>query len=128
MPTMTIEGLQAAQQDNLRMVAALQPGSGLGQAVQVATTHLHRAAVANTHVDTGALRASHRMDFTFGDEPEGVIHIDEAGRNPRSGQRTAIYGPAEENRGGEHAFYGMTFDQEAETAGQMGVDTLMRLL
>ena len=125
---LTIQGLQEAQQDNLRMVAALQPRSGLGQAVHVATVYLHRAVVANTHVDTGSLRASHRMDFSFGSEPEGVIHIDEAGKNPRSGQRTAIYGPAEENRGGEYEFYGMTFEQEAEAAGQMGVDTLMRLL
>src|SRR5512139_4137562 len=122
----SITGIQAAQQDNLRMVAALQPGSGLGQAVHVATVFLHRAAVANTHVDTGALRASHRMEFSFGDNPEGMIYIDPSSKNPRTGKRPAVYGPGEHNRGGEHEFYGMTFEANAEAAGSMGVDTLMR--
>ena len=105
-----ISGLQELQDENARSIAALQPGGALGQAVKHVTAGAHRYTVAITHVDTGALRASHRMEVQG---LRGRIYIDPTARNPRSGQRTSVYGPFEHARGGEHAFY----DRAAEESG-----------
>lgn len=107
---LTIRGLQQAQQANLRAIAATKPGGALGRAVLYATTGAQRAAVVITHVDTGALRASHRIRMERGGL-RGVIYIDPTGKNPRTGQRTAIYGPSEHARGGSHAFYERTVNE-----------------
>lgn len=99
---LTITGLQAAQAKNLRRVAALQPSGALGRAVLYGTTAAQRAAVANTHVDTGALRASHRMEVGG---LRGRVFIAPDAVNPQSNARTAVYGAYEHARGGNHAFY-----------------------
>ncbi len=98
-----IAEIQRAQRDNNRRIAALRPAGGLGRAVQYALAQGQRAAVTLTHVDTGALRASHRMQMEGG--LRGRIFIDPAALNPRSGVHTAVYGPQEHGRGGSHAFY-----------------------
>ena len=114
---LTITGLQEAMDLNLRAIAALQPQGALGRAVQVGTTMAHRAAVAITHVDTGALRASHRMEVK---STRGRIYIDPSARNPRSGQLTAVYGFFEHERGGSHAFY----DRVEREFGREILDTM----
>lgn len=101
-----IKGLQEAQQANLKIIAAVKPSGGLGRAVLYAATEAHRYAVSITHVDTGALKASHRIEKIGAASYR--IFIDPAGKNPRTGSRTSVYGPAEHNRGGEHAFYERT--------------------
>lgn len=98
----TIQGLQDAQNWNLRALAAMKPDGALGQAVKTALAEAQRYAVAITHVDTGALRASHRVELIG---LRGTVYIDPNARNPVSGARTAIYGQAEHARGGSHAFY-----------------------
>lgn len=108
---MTITGIQELQDDNARSIAALQPKGALGQAVKHVTTGAHRYVVAITHVDTGALRASHRMEVNG---LRGRIYIDPTARNPRSGQRTAVYGEFEHDRGGSHAFYDRAADESGE--------------
>lgn len=105
--SMTIRGLQEAQQANQRRLAELKPSGALGRAVQYATATLQRHAIGVTHVDTGSLRASHRMRLEAGGL-RGVIYIDPSAVNPRSGQKTSVYGPAEHARGGSHAFYART--------------------
>ena len=103
--TMTIEGIQEAQQRNQRMIAELKPAGALGRAVQYATGTLQRHAIGITHVDTGSLRASHRMRI---EGTRGTIFIDPSSTNPRSGSKPAIYGLHEHARGGSHAFYART--------------------
>lgn len=98
----TITGIQEAQAQNLRRIAALQPSGAFGKAIRDATAEAHRYAVALTHVDTGALRASHRVEVTG---VRGRVSIDQGASNPRSGRRTAEYGGYEHARGGSHAFY-----------------------
>lgn len=104
MTMMTISGIQQAQRDNERMVAAMRPdeGSAIGRAVQYAMIEAHRQAVTKTHVITGSLRASHRMQQTG---VHGQIYIDPASVNPDTSERPAVYGVQEHNRGGDHAFY-----------------------
>ena len=100
----TIRGIQEAQRANLEVIKNLQPGGAFGRAIQYGTIEAHRYAVSITHVQTGALRASHRMEVSG---LEGRIFIDPTSENPRGG-RPEIYGPIEEARGGEHAFYART--------------------
>lgn len=103
----TIEGLQAAQDRNIRWVAALKPSGPLGKQVKDVTVRAHRYLVSITHIDTGAYKASQRMDYNR-DAITGKLYVDPTARNPRTGARPAEYGLIEEARGGEHAAYART--------------------
>lgn len=104
---LSITGIQEAQARNLRAIAALRPEGAFGMAIQTATLSAHRYAVALTHVDTGSLRASHRVDVNG---LSGRVFIGPE-TNPRTGQQTTEYGPVEHQRGGSHAFYQRTVDE-----------------
>ena len=106
----TIEGLQRAQASNLKTMQLLMPRGYYGQMTYEVATQVHRWAVAFTHVDTGALRASHRL-IVRGLEAE--IYIDPGAVNPRTGVKTSVYGEGEHNRGGEHAFYQRVIDEKS---------------
>lgn len=111
--TATIRGIQKAQKANAEHIRALRPGGALGMAVQAGLILTHQSAIRKTHVDTGALRASHRMRYEFtAAGPRGVIYIDPNAENPRSGEKAAVYGPIEHARGGEHAFYARVRDED----------------
>lgn len=118
---MTIKGIQEAQRANTRAIAAVQTKGGLGRAVRHGMVQAQRYAVAITHVDTGALKASHRMAFTDrGGMARGRIFIDPSSVNPR-GQKPSVYGPVEHERGGGHAFYARTLDERGmQIAREMG--------
>lgn len=104
----TISGLQQMQSRNDRRIARLRSNSDLGRAIQGATAEAHRYAVAVTHVDTGSLRASHRMEVNG---LHGRVYLAPEAINPRSRQKTAVYGYYEHERGGEHAFYERTVNE-----------------
>lgn len=126
----TIQGLQEAQQGNLKLIAAMQPNGGLDEAVRVGTIAAHRYAVTETHVDTGALKASHRMKFDrslFG-QATGTVFIDPSARNPRSKTLTSQYGVAEHDRGGEHAFYENTINRYGNRIADQSIAALMSRL
>jgi len=119
---LTITGLQEAQAANNKLIAAMKPDNAFGRGIQYAVATVQRYAIALTHVDTGALRASHRMAI----EPSGLrgtVSIDPSGRNPRTSARTAEYGVTEHERGGEHAFYERVIteygDDIAQEAGRI---------
>ena len=101
--TMTIRGLQKAQEWNLRAQAALTPKGALGRAVQFVTIGLHRLSVAYAHVDFGAMKASIRLEVNLS-KMFGKVYIDPRAVN-RSGKRPAEYGVYEHERGGSHAFF-----------------------
>ena len=111
-----VDGLREVQDANLQRIAALQPSGAMGKAIKDAATRLHRYAVAITHTWKylgGGLKASHRMAV---EGASAKIYIDPSAVNPR-GQRPADYGPQEHARGGTHAFYKRTVDEEGpETA------------
>ena len=105
---MGIKGIQKAQAANNRALAAVRPRGALGRAVQWGIAEAHRYAVTITHVDSGALRASHRMRYQEGGRwARGRMMIDASSVNPR-GAKPSVYGPIEHERGGSHAFYART--------------------
>jgi len=124
---LTITGIQEAQRDNLRMIAALEPAGAAGAAVQVALIKLHRYAVSVTHVDTGSLRASHRMEVA----PSGLrgaVFIDPSAVNPRSKVPPAEYGVYEHARGGAHAFYDRAYNALGGNVLDQAVESIWRAI
>lgn len=113
--TLTIRGIQQAQQRNNRRIAALQPSGALGEAVQYMTAAGHRYLVGVTHVHTGALRASRRMELDLS-TARGRLFTSPVTRNPRSGKLCIDYDPIEEARGGDHAAWART---EAEISQKL---------
>jgi hypothetical protein len=107
-----IRGLQQAQAAMNRRIAELKPTGALGQAVKRAGLMIHRYVLGITHVDTGALRASHRIEING---TRGKIYIDPNARNPRNGAKTSVYGAIEHARGGSHAFYTRTKNEYGDT-------------
>jgi hypothetical protein len=97
----TIRGVQEAQRANEHNIAQLRPNGAFGRLIQEVTIWVHRYAIMYTHVVSGALRASHRMDVKG---LRAFIYPDPAAVNPKGGL-PAQYGITEEARGGEHAFY-----------------------
>lgn len=102
----TMSGIQALQTANNKAIAALKPDSAFGRAVKNVTVEAHRRAVAFTHVQSGALRASQRMEVSG---LRGRVYIDPASSG-RGAARPAEYGVTEHARGGEHAFYERALD------------------
>lgn len=105
-----IRGLQEALERNEARILAQRPRGALGQAVKTGLLGAFRYVLQIIHVDTGALRASQRMELR---SLRGVIFIDPTAVN-RRGQHPADYGPIGHARGGSHAFYART---EAERGG-----------
>lgn len=121
--TLGISGIQQAQQANLKMIASLKPNGSLARAIKYGTIQAERYAVSITHVDTGGLRASHRIKFRSY-PAEGTIYLDPAARNPRRrNAKPSTYGFYEHNRGGSHAFYERTADE----AGPSIIDTMISI-
>lgn len=114
----TIQGIQEAQQANLRAISQLSPEGRGGRAVFYLISDLWVYAVRITHRDTSALALSHRMKVKGN---RGEIYIDPASRNPKSQTPPAEYGVYEHSRGGDHAFYDRTI-------GERGSDSLERAL
>lgn len=102
---LSIRGIQEIQQDNIQRIAALKPGGKISKEIKNIVIWAHRYLVSVTHVDTGAYRASQRMDVK---ELTGKLYVDPLSINPVSRERPADYGVFEEARGGEHAAYART--------------------
>lgn len=114
----TIEGLQEAQRGNLKLIASLKPNGELDQAIRTGTIAAQRYAVIETHVDTGALKASHRIRMSY---LMGEVFIDPSARNPRTHQLTSQYGVVEHERGGEHAFYENTYHKYGDRIADQAI-------
>lgn len=119
-PNLSIAGIQEVMAANLRLIAALEKSP-----IRDAVMDLHRWAVAITHVDTGALRASHRMEVR---DQEGRIYIDPNSVNPRSKRRPAEYGVYEHHRGGSHAFYQRTLKERGSHVAKRFGATVWRVV
>lgn len=134
----SIKGVQEAQRDNLRMIRALEPDSALDKGAEVAALYMHRRAVVETHVDTGALRASHRVYKDAAAEYRISIDENSVGfKRTFSGghARRAVsflktppseYGVYEHARGGSHAFYEIAYDEFGDIALEMAYSTIVR--
>ncbi len=124
---LSITGLQEAQAENAKVIAALKPDGEVGQAIKDLTITGHRFAIQVTHVWKylgGGLRAAHRMEVKG---LRGRIYIDPRAVNPR-GQRPAVYGPYENARGGEHAFYDRTQEMLEKDADNVVESKLVKVI
>jgi hypothetical protein len=122
---LSIAGIQATQDFNLRIIEAFKPGGKAGEVVKNMTIEAHRYLVAQTHVDTGAYRASHRMEVT---DLRGEITPDKGAINPKTGKLVISYAEFEEGRGGEHAAYQRTIDEVGGKIAEGGVWSILRIL
>lgn len=122
---LTIAGLQEVQDANLKAIAALKPSGAIGSALRHVLTEVHRYSASITHVDTGALRASHRIAI---EESEGSVYVDPTVRNPRSGKLVRDYARTEEGRGGSHAFYQRTASEIGGRVLGQGTSIIIKAL
>ena len=120
--SVTIEGAEEVQRALEQAARVAKQGGALQQAVGVIAQHLRAYAVDVTHVDTGALKASHTIQQSG---TRAVIYPNPAVINPRSRKSPAEYGIYEERRGGSHAFYARTMGQ-AQQAVDAAEAYLMR--
>ena len=123
-PKIDLQGLQQAQAATLKVIAALNPKGAVGIATQEMTIRAFRWVVTQTHVETGTLKASRRMEVQ---ELKGIIFT-VAGRNPRTGKSARAYDVPEQARGGTHATYVNFMATQMLAVGKMGVITMLRNL
>lgn len=115
----TVQGLEKIQAAKLKMLAAMQPQGGLGKAVLYATKAMAEGVIQRAHRDTGTLAASiiPRVSGL-----RGLVYTG-AYQNPKSGTPASVYAPFEEARGGSHALYARTFQEDGlrvlEEAGKI---------
>lgn len=112
--SVTVQGYEALQNANRKMLEAMKPSGGLGKAVLYGTVQMQRGVISRAHTDTGTYKASQ----TAGVQGLSGKVYTAANRNPRSGAAASAYGPFEEARGGGHAAYANTFKGDAP--GVMG--------
>ena len=122
---LSISGIQEAQDLNLRLIEAFEPGGEVGEIVKDMTIEAHRFLVTHTHVDTGAYKASHRMELT---DVRGTITPDPKATNPKTGDRVKDYAEIEEGRGGEHAVYELTRIKAGDRIAELGVRAILRIV
>ena len=123
-PKITIEGLQKAQAASLQLIAALQPTGGVHKATKEMTIRAFRWVVTMTHVKTGTLKASRRMEVQ---EMRGIIFT-VAGRNPKTGKSAKGYDVPEQFRGGSHQTYVNFIATQALAVGRLGIVTMLKEL
>ncbi len=103
-----IEGVEEVEAALAKAAEVAGKGNTLEQAAGFVARRAHYYMVSITHVDTGALKASHAI------EQRGkmtVLYQHPAVVNPRSGKRPADYGVYENAHGGLHAFYDRTMEK-----------------
>lgn len=118
--TVSIKGLQKTQAAMLKTVAAVKPDGKLDGSVKKGTIIGYGMAVSYTHVLTGSLRASHKMERIK--QAHWRIRIDEKAVNPQTKQKPFQYGVYEHNRGGTHAFYEQVFNHANQIAAAVFLD------
>jgi hypothetical protein len=103
-------GLTEAQQSLYSAARALSPSDGLGRMVQNVSLQAYRFLMTQTHVDTGSLRGSERVEQEI--PARWMIYIDPSATNRLSGLAVSRYAEVENARGGEHAYIDNTVEQQ----------------
>lgn len=98
-----LDGLQETQQNLVVLLEEVGAGGGLQAIIARATLRAHRYASTIVHVLTGRLKNSlFPRVFSKGNQAYGVI-----GTN-------VVYAPVEHARGGSHAFFQRTVDEDGQ--------------
>lgn len=100
-----LEGFDRAQAAMLRGIEAMKPSGAMGDAVKRALLMAQEYAAQVTDQDTGTLARSHIIQM---DKTSGFVYPSPSNINPKSHKPASYYAIFEENRGGRHAFYGLT--------------------
>lgn len=96
-----IRGLKETQERMAALLQEISAGGGLEAIMARATLRAHRYATMIVHVDTGRLKNSLFPRVSVkGNDVYGIV-----GTN-------VVYAPFEEGRGGDHAFFGRTMEEE----------------
>ena len=109
--SVTVQGFKEAQDAMLQDIAALQPSGAMGEATKEALFMAQAYAASITHEDTGTLAASHLIQY---DGASGYVYPSPYNINPKSHKPPSYYAIYEENRGGDHAFYGRTESEQGQ--------------
>jgi len=123
MPEITIEGIQEAQDANLRAIEAMEAHGPFGQAIKHATIDAHAYNVKITHVDSGGLKASKRMRIEE-TKYRGIVFVDPDAYGPSGSP--AAYGPYEEARGGSHASMERTVQEAGQAISAKAMKSIVR--
>jgi len=97
------------------------------QLVRETLEEMRDYAEAITHIYTGALASSHRVDYDANHQ-RGEVFVDPnvmQHRARRPARSVASYAAAEHARGGSHAFYQRTLDEFGESVVRRGVAAYM---
>jgi hypothetical protein len=116
-----LEGVDDVLRAMRRLSEAIAPQGQSDIAVRAAGLEVLRYSSSITHRLTGALSVSHMMELPR--PGMAVITPDPSAINPL-GHRPAIYGPIEEARGGSHAFYRRTLDEDLARIGEVSARAL----
>jgi hypothetical protein len=101
------EAVEAVQRIERQITGA---APGLSQAVGRAAEHAMRYAREISHIDTGELQGSHRARYVGSKRAE--VYVDPSVTNIK-GKKPGVYSVYEHARGGDHAFYARTVNEEA---------------
>lgn len=106
--TVTIQGLPGLQTIARQLRDTALPSGALGKAVAQATQAYAQGTARNAHRDTGTMAGAQAAEVSG---LMGRVYTASAS-NPRTGQAASTYAPYEEARGGAHAFYNQTYQQD----------------
>ena len=106
--TVTIQGLPGLQTIARQLRDTALPSGALGKAVAAATQAYAQGTARNAHRDTGTMAGAQTAEVSG---LMGRVYTASAS-NPRTGQAASTYAPYEEGRGGPHAFYNTTYQQD----------------
>ena len=119
-----IGDIQRAQAANNRIISELKPRNAYGEVLKNILTGTQSYAQKITHVDTGGLKASHRIKISRS-QLRGEVFLD-PGASRSDGGRPAQYGFFEHERGGTHAFYRRTVKEAGNRLGRQAIATLIK--
>lgn len=106
--TVTIQGLPGLQAIARQLRDTALPSGALGKAVAAATQAYAQGTARNAHRDTGTMAGAQTAEVSG---LMGRVYTASAS-NPKTGQAASTYAPDEEGRGGPHAFYNTTYQQD----------------
>lgn len=106
--SITIQGAQGLPLLSRQLRETALASGALGQAVAQATRAYAEGTQRRAHRDTGAMAGAQTANVSG---LMGKVYTASAS-NPRTGQAASTYAPYEEGRGGPHAFYNQTYQQD----------------
>jgi hypothetical protein len=106
--TVTIQGVPGLHTIARQLRDTALPSGALGKAVAAATQAYAQGTARNAHRDTGTMAGAQTAEVSG---LMGRVYTASTS-NPKTGLAASTYAPYEEGRGGPHAFYNTTYQQD----------------